>query len=580
MRRDREDNMRLAATEGPLRHRMARGCKSTSHVILVVCLLSLTVFASAPARAQGDTTVVQIGEGALDSSQATAPKWVRIDFEPTQAGPHTVRVLWDSDADVQFSVFEDNPKRRLAWVNASSPAGWSGVLDPAKNYYLGVWSANGIANYVADIETVSSTTTVVQLGEGTLDNSRATAPRWVRIDFEPIQAGPHTVRVFWDGDADVRLRVFEDNPKRRISTVDTASPAEWTGVLDPAQDYYLGVWSASGIANYTAEVHVNVDAPINPRIERVLHISVDGLRSDHVTAALMPSLHDLVAEGVSTLNARTAYALTQTLPNHSSQFTGRPIAGANGHGLVNNVDLGRTMHQVAGEYVSSIFDVVHDHGLATAMFVGKDKFLFHDRSWDTDHGAPDLVGADNGTDKIDLFVHGDSTQLVDDTLAAMGPGLDAAFTFFHIRQPDGAGHGHGWLSAEYEAAVQEADDLVGQLVAGIEADPELAQSTAIIVTADHGGPDVGTLHADQSNPDNYIVPFIVWAPGVPAGADLYALNPSTLADPGLGRVNNSANPQPLRTGYMANVALSLLDLPSVPGSTHNFDQTIDLFGSN
>jgi hypothetical protein len=66
------------------------------------------------------------------------------------------------------------------------------------------------------------------------------------------------------------------------------------------------------------------------------------------------------------------------------------------------------------DYVASIYDIVHDNGLRTCMFASKSKFVLYDQSYDGRNGAPDTVGADNGRDKIDLYVKdGDSAALTD-----------------------------------------------------------------------------------------------------------------------------------------------------------------------
>jgi hypothetical protein len=61
-----------------------------------------------------------------------------------------------------------------------------------------------------------------------------------------------------------------------------------------------------------------------------------------------------------------------------------------------------------------------------------------------------------------------------------------------------------------------------------------------------------------------------------AGADLYALNPTTRVNPGTGRPDYSAPLQPIRNGEAANVALKLLGLGPVPGSTIDTNQDLAL----
>ena len=142
-------------------------------------------------------------------------------------------------------------------------------------------------------------------------------------------------------------------------------------------------------------------------VERVVHVSMDGLGGAYVNATNTPNLMRLVNEGTSTLNARTDSDFTKTMPNHFSQLSGRGVLGEGGHGITFNqwdpVIDATTVHDIAGDYVSSVFDVVHDNGLRTAAYVSKGKLDMIDLSW-SENGAPDTTGENNGTDKIDVWV--------------------------------------------------------------------------------------------------------------------------------------------------------------------------------
>jgi predicted AlkP superfamily pyrophosphatase or phosphodiesterase len=290
----------------------------------------------------------------------------------------------------------------------------------------------------------------------------------------------------------------------------------------------------------------------------VVHISVDGLRSDVVTAEHMPVLTELLARSSSTLEARSDVTVTKTLPNHLSQFTGRPAATAEGHGVTFNQDNGGTVHEFSdSDYVASIFDVVHDRGDRTVAFVGKSKFYLIERSWNAEHGAPDEVGDDDGPAKIDYFKKGAPNWLDDDLLDELEiPGT--RYAFFHIRTPDKGGHDFGWGSPEYLDAVTDADALLGEILDRVSQSPLVADGTIFVVTSDHGGPTGGDQHSDASNPENYVIPFVVHDPDWTESFDLYDLNPERL------RPLADANPpEAIRTLDVANLVTGLLGHPPV-----------------
>lgn len=306
-------------------------------------------------------------------------------------------------------------------------------------------------------------------------------------------------------------------------------------------------------------------------IRYVVHISVDGLRPDAVmrqSTASLPAFTRLRIESAFTQNARSDADYRNTLPNHSAQLTGRGVVGPDGHNWTVNTDpaAGVTLHSNKGEYLASVFDVVHDAGLRTAAYVSKSKFSLFDVSYDADHGAPDETGEDDGRDKIDTFVYERDTDRLTDRVVSDLAANPAEYTFVHLRDPDGTGHWRTWsvrAGSSYMRAVRRADDRIGRILDAVEASPRLRGRTAVIVTADHGG--TGRNHYAERE-TNYTVPFYVWGPGIPS-ADLYALNEGSRADPGAENVGYDAPRQPVRNGDAANLALDLLGFDPVPGST-------------
>ncbi len=341
--------------------------------------------------------------------------------------------------------------------------------------------------------------------------------------------------------------------------------------------------------------------PAYAAAEYVIHISVDGLRPADMQALIdageAPYFERFQVEGAGTNNARVDQTkslpfeffgfekLVQTLPNHTSMMTGRPIERDNGlgddvgHGYTSNDDPlpGETVHNFlfANSYKASVFDVVHDHGLRTALFAAKGKFLLFEQSW-SDAGAPDTTGPDNGTDKIDAFVViSNPVDLTSAFIAAMQAD-PFHYTFLHYRDPDSAGHGHDWGSPQHLDAIRDVDAALGLLFDMIDGDPTFTGRTAVILTSDHGGGGVfADAHVRYDVMLDARIPFYVWGVGVAAGKDLYELNPGVRFDPGSDvEVGITELIQPIRNGDGGNLALDLLGLGPIPGSLYNVDQTI------
>lgn len=154
------------------------------------------------------------------------------------------------------------------------------------------------------------------------------------------------------------------------------------------------------------------------------------------------------------------------------------------------------------------------------------------------------------------------------------------FSFLHLVSPDFIGHSFNWGSPKQDDAIRAVDVDLGVVLDLVDNDPKLKNHTAILLTSDHGGGGLLPYHHRAiDEPLNFTIPFHVWGPGVPAGQDLYALNEETRTRP-----EESRNPlysletatMPIRNGDVGNLALSLLGLPSIPGSWINHDQSLQV----
>jgi hypothetical protein len=352
------------------------------------------------------------------------------------------------------------------------------------------------------------------------------------------------------------------------------------GIQDPGGNAFAG-----GAWTYT----LNPALPIDVAVTRVVQISLDGLGATYLKAyvanspAQFPNFVRLMQESAFTMNARCDYDISETVPNHASMFTGRPVRQPAGevntihHGYDNNFPTSlETLHNAGNAnvpYKSSMFDVAHDYGRTTAFYAGKTRLAICERSYNETNGAPDVVptAGDNGKDKIDfasvLDISGPAISNEVNLIVAdlIGP-APKHYSFIHIAEPDLTGHAQNWGTPNWSNAVRMVDAQLGRIIDAIDANPVLLDQTALIVTADHGGGGVlRSGHTEAYHITNYTVPFFLRAPGIPGGSDLYALF-TNRGDPGTNRTDYSTRPQPIRNSDGSNLALSLLGLPPIPGS--------------
>lgn len=330
-----------------------------------------------------------------------------------------------------------------------------------------------------------------------------------------------------------------------------------------------------------------------PQAQYAIVISVDGLGATYLNKIFngtatggpfaVPNFTRLRNEGVSTLAAHIDNNNWETLPNHASIVTARPQVGTNGHNWISNSDplVGQTIHSVKGSYVASVFDVAHDNGLRTGMYGNKTKFSLFDTnatypgggSYNATYGALDTIGSDNGRDKIDnLLINTALGGIIVNTFIAQQKTNAMQYAFLHINEPDANGHGSGWGSATWNSSVVTVDTMLGKIFKLIEQDvPAMTSNTVIILTADHGNQDNPLTGADR-----YAVPFFVWGPGVPAGVDLYTLNAGRRQVAASYPMTTYSGIQPIRNAEANNLALQVLGLGPIPGSTFNYAQDLKL----
>jgi arylsulfatase A-like enzyme len=325
----------------------------------------------------------------------------------------------------------------------------------------------------------------------------------------------------------------------------------------------LGLFSCAGYpalyAGDPAPVALLGEAPAKARAQRVVVISIDGLRPDAIEAAGAETLKKLIERGAYCGKAETIRP-SITLPSHTAMLTGLDY---DHHGVSwNNYRQG---------YIPkpTIFSVAAQSKKVAAMLFSKDKFHFLANpacvSWiygppvpnkvppKEDYSDPSmrefLIKRDEVWEKTPPPLR--PTLPYPGELMTTAEMLAYAFneswtfkkfdlTFVHFREPDENGHRKGWMGPEYIQGVKAVDRAIASIVATIEKNGGF-EKVALIISADHGGSGRGHWRwLEPNRPENVTIPWICVGPGVPAGLKIdrvlrtFDTAPTALAFLGIG----------------------------------------------
>jgi arylsulfatase A-like enzyme len=228
-----------------------------------------------------------------------------------------------------------------------------------------------------------------------------------------------------------------------------------------------------------------------PAAERIVIISMDGLRADGLLRADIPRISELINGGASTFTAQTILP-SGTLPAHASMVSGRCVSK---HGIIWN-DLIPSAEPLQG---TTIFSVAQEAGLRTIMVFGKEKLITLARP-----GTVDLVRYVNESDE----------EIVRVALEEASSGFGVLFV--HLILPDFFGHSAGWMSPAYLQGIGRDDAAVGTLIDGLR-EAGLLEGAIVILTADHGGHDF--THGTYQKED-MTIPWIIYGFGVLEGVPI------------------------------------------------------------
>ena len=220
---------------------------------------------------------------------------------------------------------------------------------------------------------------------------------------------------------------------------------------------------------------------------KVILISIDGVRSDAIRKVNHPTVDFLIKNGTYSLNNHSIMN-TLTLPCHFSMLMG---VSSKIHGTIDYKFIPQENPAV------SIFEQVHAVGGRTGMFFG----------WDP---LRDVVPPEKLV--VSYCINAKYTYVkwnVDDTVDAQltnkmieylkDDKLD--FAFLYLPDVDHFGHNYGWMSEQYLNSLNIALDNVKRVIDNFKGE------YTIVVTTDHGGHD--KRHGTDMDEDMIIPAFFL-----------------------------------------------------------------------
>jgi predicted AlkP superfamily pyrophosphatase or phosphodiesterase len=223
---------------------------------------------------------------------------------------------------------------------------------------------------------------------------------------------------------------------------------------------------------------------------KVLLMLMDGMRPDAITN--VPEAQDMIARGSSAMDAQTVYP-SVTLPCHMSLFHS---VDPGRHGTTTNL----FMPQVRP--IDGLFDVLKMAKKRTAMFY----------NW---HELRNLCRP--GSLSLEYYQQGctlgweETTVPLTDAVIDHIKKFDPDFTFYYYAYPDEAGHTHGWMTEQYQHAIEFCWKETQRII------DTLPEDYVVIVVADHGGHD--RTHG-TTMPEDMTIPVIITGGPFKAGVTL------------------------------------------------------------
>ena len=233
---------------------------------------------------------------------------------------------------------------------------------------------------------------------------------------------------------------------------------------------------------------------------KVILISIDGMRPDGVMNCGNPFVQEMMKKGAYTLDAQTVIP-SVTLPCHTSMFHS---VTPERHGITTN-DYVPQVRPIQG-----LFERIHRSGGDCAMFYGWEPLRDIARPGSLTWAQYFNAYADEHTDGI----------LTDRALECIEK-YHPDFVFLYMVETDEkGGHDSGWMTPTYLDYISHA---IGNVRRVVEA---AGDEYTVIVTADHGGHD--RMHG-TTLPEDMTIPMFFMGDAFTAGEELHGISILDLA---------------------------------------------------
>lgn len=197
---------------------------------------------------------------------------------------------------------------------------------------------------------------------------------------------------------------------------------------------------------------------------KVILISVDGMRPDGFLACKNPYIEEMMQQSYYTLDGQTVFP-SKTLPCHLSLFHSVPPQR---HGITTNVFI------PMARPIDGLFEQLHNAKKICAMYYGWGQLR--------DVATPITVTYAQCINAR-RTVGSSDTELADCALSRIRKNKPDFVFLYMVETDEKGGHDHGWMSEEYLNTISVAIDNIRRVR------EEFGDEYTIIVTADHGGHD-------------------------------------------------------------------------------------------